>query len=320
LSYVLRSRDGDAAEQASREAIGILERLATHSAAGGDYRGDLALCYNNLAALESQKEKWDAAIGWQQQAIGLQEQMTRKSPGVVRHRSDLAISMNNLGVAYCRAAKSAEADAAFARARNLFATLADDYPDELAYRSSLAALLNNQALALAEVGRHTDALKIYPDAIDAQRKCHERVRGSEVMRDLLSKMYYNFGRSLRAERRLGEAADAALARRQLWQGNGERLLGVAAELADLEAEMQSEPAGNAEIGANRNVGEDVLITLEQSYKAGWPKNFDLAADERFSSLKKNKRFAAKLAELSARPRDSSATQAESSQAPPANTN
>jgi eukaryotic-like serine/threonine-protein kinase len=320
LSFVLRSRDPEAAEQASHEAIGILERLTKQSAAGGDYQGDLALCYNNLAALESQKGQWDAAIGWHQQAIGLQEQMTRKSPGVVRHRSDLAISMNNMGVASCRASKPAEADAAFARARNLFATLADDYPDELAYGSSLAALLNNQALALAEAGRHADALKIYPDAIDAQRKCRERAPNSETLRDLLSKMYYNFGRSLRAERRLGEAADAALARRELWQGNGERLLGVAAELAGVASELQRESPERSEIGASRNVDEDILATLEQSYESGWPKNIDLVADERLSSLKMDKRFAAKVAELSARSKDSAAKQVGSGKAPPDSTN
>ena len=133
-------------------------------------------------------------------------------------------------------------------------------------------------------------------------------------------MYYNFGRSLRAERRLSEAADAALARRELWQGNGERLLGVAAELAEVALEIQRESPETSEIGASHNVDEDILATLEHSYESGWPKNIDLVADERFSSLKKDKRFAAKVAELSARSKNSSANQAGSDKAPPANTN
>ena len=48
------------------------------------------------------------------------------------------------------------------------------------------------------MGRHADALRIYPTAIDAQRKCCDKVPNSEMMRELLSKMYYNFGQSLRA--------------------------------------------------------------------------------------------------------------------------
>jgi serine/threonine protein kinase/tetratricopeptide (TPR) repeat protein len=306
LSFVLRSRDAAAAAKSSREAIDILERLAADSPQGGGYQGDLALCYNNLAALESQKGRWAAAIERHRQAIRLQEQMARKSPGVVRHRSDLAISMNNLGVTYCRASKPAEADAAFAQSRDMFIHLADDYPDEVAYRSSLAALLNNQALALAEVGRHRDALEIYPAAIAAQRSCRERVPASEMMRDLLSKMYYNFGRSLRAERRLDEAADAALARRELWQGNGERLLGVAAELAELNSVQRSQPSEAAPIGAQRKLDEDVLATLDESFRGGWPRGIDVGADERFASLMKNERFAAKVWELSARSKGSAA--------------
>ena len=140
--------------------------------------------------------------------------MVRKSPAVVRYRSDLAISLNNLGMAYCRAGKSAEADAAFGRARELFNTLADDYPDELAYRSSLAALLNNQALALAGVGRHADALADLPDR---HRVPAQVLRQSSRLRNdarTVSKMYYNFGQSLRATGKFDEAMQAALARRR----------------------------------------------------------------------------------------------------------
>ena len=225
--------------------------------------------------------------------------MVRKSPAVVRYRSDLAISLNNLGMAYCRASKSAEADTAFGRARDLFDTLADDYPDELAYRSSLAALLNNQALALAGMGRHADALQIYPTAIDAQRKCCERVPDSEMMRELLSKMYYNFGQSLRATGKFEEAMQAAQARRQLWKGNSERLIGVAAELADLEDALRSQPE-NAKTKTLANaLDQDILATLNQAYESGWPRTIDLA-EPRFVGLKKNERFAAKIAELNER--------------------
>jgi serine/threonine protein kinase len=299
LSFVLRTRDPAAADVASQEAITILERLAKPATTGDDYQDDLALCYNNRAALQIQKGDWKAAIEWHERAIALQEKMVRKSPAVVRYRSDLAISLNNLGMAYCRANKSTEADAAFTRARELFDTLADDYPDELAYRSSLAALLNNQALALAGMGRHADALKIYPTAIDSQRKCCDRVPDSEMMRELLSKMYYNFGQSLRATGKFEEAMQAAQARRQLWKTSGERLVGVAAELADLNEAVAAQPnAANAKTLA-KDLDQDILATLNQAYETGWPRTIDFA-EPRFASLKKNERFAAKIAELNER--------------------
>jgi eukaryotic-like serine/threonine-protein kinase len=300
LSFVLRGHDAAAADKASREAIAILERLAQQPATGDDYGDDLALCYNNRAALASQNQKWEDAIGWHERAIALQDQMARKSPAVVRYRSDLAISLNNLGLAACRAGKTSEADAAFGRARELFSTLVHDYPDELAYRSSLAALLNNQALALAEVGRHADAVAIFPAAIKEQLKSRDRAPDSQTMRDLLSKMYYNFGQSLRAEKRLSEAAQSAIARRELWKGNGERLLGVAAELAEIEAVMRTDRSTPTAERANPNLEDEVLATVQQAYDAGWPGKIDLATEERFAYLKNNERFAAKVAELNER--------------------
>jgi tetratricopeptide (TPR) repeat protein len=225
--------------------------------------------------------------------------MVRKSPAVVRYRSDLAISLNNLGMAYCKANKSRDADAAFGRARDLFDTLADDFPDEIAYRSSLAALLNNQALALAGVGRHADALQIYPKAIGAQRSCFERVPKSDMMRELLSKMYYNYGQSLRAEKRFDEATQAALARRQLWKASGERLLGVAAELAEIGNALPNPPADAKSKSLAKDLDVDILATLNEAYESGWPGTVDLS-EPRFASLKRSEQFANKIAELNER--------------------
>jgi eukaryotic-like serine/threonine-protein kinase len=320
LSFVLRNRDAQQAAQASKEAINILERLAKQSTAASDYQDDLALCYNNRAALCSQKSEWADAIAWHLRAIALQDQMVRKSPAVVRHRSDLAISLNNLGVVYCRASQPAESDVVFRRARELFTTLADDYPDEIAYRSSLAALLNNQALALAGAKRHADALKIYPAAIEAQKRCFARLPDSDVMRDLLSKMYYNLGQSLQAEIRFGEAAAAARARRDLWKANSERLLGVAAELADLDANVQNRLATGTKNDMPLNLGDDVILTLEQAFKSGWPRTIDLESEARFASLKKNERFAAKIAALNKKSTQSAISARNGHDGSPANTN
>ncbi len=297
LSFVLRSRDAEAAEQASREAIAALEHAPRQGEPGDEYQDDLALCYNNLATLESQKGDWREAIASHERAIDLQTQLARKSPAVVRHRSDLAISLNNLGVACCRAGESAKADEAFHRARDLFSQLAEDYPDELSYRSSLAAQLNNQALALAGMGRHGEAIEIYPSAIESQRVCQQRIPKSDLMRDVLSKMYYNFGQSLRAERRWSEAEQTALSRRELWNGNGERLLSVAAELADLRAAMLLDD-GHDNAAVARSVDREVLSTLQHSYDRGWPQAVDLNKDKQFAGIRQNAEYAAKVAELS----------------------
>jgi tetratricopeptide (TPR) repeat protein len=295
LSFVLRNSDPVAANGAVREAIGLLERLAKDHPAEIQFLDDLALCYNNAASLSKQDEQQGEAARWHDRAIELQERLTRKSPAVVRYRSDLAISLNNLGVAHCRAGRNAPADDAFRRARELLATLAGDYPDELAYQSSLAALLNNQALALAAAGRHEEALVIYADAIESQRVCWRQRSDSPLMREVLSKMYYNYAQSLRVEGRFADAGQAALDRREVWVGNGERLLSVAAELAAIAEESRNKTDRLALENGSHNLEDEVVATLRLAHESGWPRDVDLAKDERFASLVKNQRFAAAVA-------------------------
>src|SRR6185503_2849259 len=99
------------------------------------------------------------------------------------------------------------------------------------------------------------------------------------MRELLSKMYFNFGQSLRAEKRWTDAKKAALDRRTLWTGNADRLLGVASELADLRTAALKSPDSKDEI---KLIDRDVLETLQQSYDCGWPREIDLGADKQFA--------------------------------------
>ncbi|HEY3395370.1 MAG TPA: serine/threonine-protein kinase [Lacipirellulaceae bacterium] len=297
LSYVLRKRDPDSAFQIAEEAVVILERLAKSRPDESAFEDDLALCYNNLAALETGRNRLVEASLWHVKAIALQERLARKAPAVVRHRSDLAVSLNNLGVLYCRLEQPDDANAAFARAQQLFTNLAGDYPDELAYRSSFAALINNQALALAEAGRSDEALNIYPAAIESQRAAWAQAPESAIMCDVLSKMYYNYGQSLHAAGRLEEAGQIALARRDIWKGNAQRLFGVAVELAQLDVSSRASTGETTLDGAELSLAEEVVATLWLVHDSGWPGEMDLAADARFAHLHDNEKFAALLAEL-----------------------
>src|SRR5262249_40870116 len=155
----------------------------------------------------------------------------------VRYRSELATSLNNLGVQNCAAGRMADADAAFDRAKELLTTLADDFPEIADYRDSLAALLNNQALSLAGAKRFDEALKIYEESIDLERAGNQSQRTAS-QREALSKIYFNYAAALQTSGQLERAADVALLRAQLWRGDGERLVSVAAEMADLSRQMR----------------------------------------------------------------------------------
>jgi hypothetical protein len=115
----------------------------------------------------------------------------------------------------------------------------------------------------------------------------------------MSKMYYNFGQSLRATEKLDDAMQAALARRQLWKGNSERLIGVAAELAVLNEDARNPSEKTKRKTLAKSLDDVILATLNQAYDSGWPRLIDLA-EPRFASLKKSERFAAKIAELNDR--------------------
>jgi eukaryotic-like serine/threonine-protein kinase len=294
LSYVLAKRDPAAAERAAREAIEILERVSQSSSGGARYQDDLALCYNSLAALESRAGKLPEAIEWYGRAVALEEQMVRKAPAVVRSRSDLAVTLSNLGVALCRAGRTDEAAEPFDRSRELTSTLASDYPDELAYQSSQAALLNNEALALAGVGRHDRAVAIYPQAIEAQRRTWERAPNSNLMQELLSKMYYNEGQSLVALGKWDEAVTTALARRDVWKDNSERLVGVAAELAAIKSEARARGGpprkDRADVELQLTLDDLVIETLRQSIDRDDMRRADLAKDARFAYLHEDPAF------------------------------
>jgi hypothetical protein len=202
----------------------------------------------------------------------------------------LAVSLNNLGVAYCRAGQVDAADEPFAKARDLFANLAGDYPSELAYQSALAGLLNNQALALAGVGRHERAAGLYEAAVKVQRHCWQQVPTSELMQEVLSKMVYNQGRSLSALGRWDAATDAALARREIWRGDGRRLFGVAVELADIGRAVVDQTAGSDEL--RQRVDRETVATLQQAFDNGYqdPHDRTLTFDQRFTHLRDNRQF------------------------------
>jgi tetratricopeptide (TPR) repeat protein len=315
LSYVLRKRNVNAAENAAHEALAVLKPLAQRHPTHLEYQDDLALCYHNIAALESAQGRLSNAINWHGEAILLQERLVRKSPAVVRHRSDLATSLNNLGVAYSRLNQPSEADAVFARARELLAILADDYPDDPAYRRSLGALLNNQALALASAGRHDVAMGIYRTAIKLERACSRRQGESATSRETLSKIYSNFGQSLRMAGRLRESADTALARRDLWQGNGEKLLAIALELAEICRQRVDGSDPSFSEAVLRSLEDEVVATLRMAHECGWPGKTNLATDERFACLNCNERFAAFIAQLTPRATEARAKKPDGSDEP-----
>ena len=289
LSFIQRQLDADLAEKSARRAVEILSQFAESPDASDACRADLALCYSNLAAIQSKEARTDEAIESYQKAVSLRESLLRKSPSIVRHRSELAASLNNLALLEIGQGDVSAAAEAFRYANRLFAALLADYPDQVAYASGWAALLNNQALALAKIQRYDDAIEVYSQAVAVQQRVVEQLGDSPTVRLALSRMVYNYSQALQAVGRFDEAVELALSRRQLWQGNGERLFGVAVELAQIlhRKERQDELMDKSSAELLRSAG---VATLQESLEAGHRPQIDLEVDPRFEALRDDPRF------------------------------
>lgn len=282
LSFVQRSADSTLAEQSAMRAVEILEELVATSNSE-DSQADLALCYCNLAAIQAAAERVDVAMESYRRAIDLRESLMRKSPQVVQHRSELGASLNNLALLEISTGDIASAVQSFRLANRLFASLLADFPEEVAYASGWAALLNNQALSLANIDRHDEAITAFDRAIEVQTNIIDHSGPTDQSEQALSRMYFNAGQSLQSLGRWDKALEYALARRELWQGDGERLFGVAVELASIVQ-------GSRDAGTNLEVTA-ILETLQQLLETGWKPATDLAADPRFAMLQELPGFA-----------------------------
>ncbi len=273
LGYVQRQVDADQAQRSTRQAVELLEQVGRNSLASAECVADLSLCYSNLAAIQGNADRTDEAIASYRRAIALRESLVRKSPGVVRYRSELAANLNNLALLSIRTGDPTTAGESFGYANRLFAELLEDYPAQAAYASGWAALLNNQGLALANNDRHDEAIRAYAQAVEVQRQVWKQFPATPLLRDTLSRIYYNYSQSLQQSGRPADAIEQALARRDLWHGNGDRLFSVAVELARIAA--SDSPSSNDQI-------EGALIaTLELALLAGYQPETKLSEDIRF---------------------------------------
>jgi serine/threonine protein kinase len=273
LSFVEREVDWARAENSSRRAIVLLAALTEENEADDSVQADLALCENNLGAILAHRQAWGEAAASYRHAITLQERLVRRAPAVVSYRRDLAVSWNNLGQTLdaASAAESAgKAAEAFAEAERIVAVLVEDFPDELAFRSLYGAVENNQAMVLEAAGNREAALAAFAQAITQQRVAFARAPRVSEYREHLSKHYFNYGRALRAAGQPDKAAQAALARRDLWRGDGRRLGQVTVELAEAAVAVRELTAGD---GADTDeladeLENEVEATLREAAAAG----------------------------------------------------
>ncbi len=271
-SFMEQEHDWTAAEASCRAAVSLLTQLVEESKddQSASARSDLALSYNNLAAILGHQSKNDDAIVAFQQAVKLQEQLVRQAPVVVQYRSDLAITWNNLAQALARDDQNTEAASAYERAQVLFEQLVGDFPRDIRFRSSLAGVLNNRGMASELAGDFQQALVAYKQAIEHQQIAVLQAPQQTQYRDFLSKHYFNCARTLRTLNEPAAAVKMALERRKLWEDNGEQLFQVAMELGVVGDAI---PADSQDKKFSRErVLDEAIVTLQQAEATGYAVN------------------------------------------------
>jgi tetratricopeptide (TPR) repeat protein len=244
LSSVLSTTDADAAVEVFSKLITIQRELVEADPINRLYQADLARSYTNLGFVLCGRKDWKNAELCYGDAILIQENLLSASPFAAAYRRDLAISYNNLGMLQSRSGNLQQAVSSFRAAEQLQGRLLADAPSDVQLLSNQGSVLNNLGLALDRMGDAAAAESEFRDAIQYQKQALEATSDDAPLRVLLSRHYFNYGRSLRKQEKFDEAVTAAIERSALWPGDSERLISVADELATNYSAMLNVPSAS----------------------------------------------------------------------------
>lgn len=276
------------AAQWYEQVVELQSRAAAARPGALKFRSDLALAYNNLGAAQSRAKQVAEAAAAYEKAIAIQRELARVAPAQKSYRSDLAVSLNNLALAETSLGRVAEAEQSYRQALELLEFLVAHTPEDPRLRSSLGGIYNNLGMAFEKMQRYEEAAASFQSAVTHQQFAHSQAPAVSRYRDFLSNHYSNYGRVLRRLRQPDEATRVALARRELWPGDPERLLGVAEELA-LASRLRS--SSTRAITPEQCAGYAV-DTLREARAAGWNPPPEFYRTEPFASLRSYPGFSA----------------------------
>jgi serine/threonine-protein kinase len=183
------------AEEAYRQAIPILQRLADEFPDAPEHRRELAVSYSSLGWLlygTSRNPEAEAAI---RRAIALQEPLVAGSQRAPAYRRELATSFSRLGLLLTPRAP-AEAANAFHRSLELRRQLAAEYPDEADYWSDLGVTLSNLARLLRVRGEFAAARRVLEEAVRHQEAALKTNPQHVRYRRFLVLAHWNTGKTL----------------------------------------------------------------------------------------------------------------------------
>ncbi len=287
LAAVCEASQPARAAELYEKALLIQRKVVNVQPKNPKFQRELALTYNNLGAQESRADRVTEAAESYRQAIEIQSVLVRQSPEQNSYRRDLAVSCNNLGLAESKLGQLAGAERSFAQALEIQEKLVSDDPGNIELCSSLGGIYNNRGIVLENLDRFGESAECYRKAVACQQIAYSHAQQVTRYRDFLSKTYFNYGRVLRELGRADEAVRVALARKELWPDQPDRLFSVAEELARAGALLAGGKQSDLSLESCQTLA---LETLEEAVKAGFQLPADLGTRESFAVLRERREF------------------------------
>ncbi len=263
------------------------EKAVAASPGMAEYERDLALTCNNLGAAQSRAQRTSDAVNSYGRAIEIQRRLVAAAPSHKLYRRDLAVSWNNLGLVHSGLSHADEAQQSFRQALAIQEPLAAQCPNDTSLQSSLGGIYNNLGIVLEGSGQQEAAAEAYKTALSHQLAAFNRAPNVADYRVFLSKHYYNYGRLLRQLGKPEEAARIALARKQLWPRDPERLFTVAEELAQA-SHLLTKSRGTGMTA--EECATLAISTLQQAVDAGLKFSSGLSSKESLAGIREDARF------------------------------
>jgi eukaryotic-like serine/threonine-protein kinase len=139
----IRKRLGkiEAAEQAYRQALAVLDGLVSSDLAEPVYRNALAEAHNELSYILHDEERWTEAERETKKAASLWDALAREQPEIAEYRLKLASAVHRLGRWFSNQKRLIEAETEYRLALDVAERLAKENPEVVVYQISLAEIL-----------------------------------------------------------------------------------------------------------------------------------------------------------------------------------
>jgi serine/threonine-protein kinase len=203
-----RLGEGQEAEAAYREALGLYQYLAADFPGRPEFRQDLAKTHGNLGNLLQDTGRPKEAEAAYAAALAIQKQLAADFPSRPEFRWELAKTHHNLGNLLKDTGRLQEAEAAFRDALAIFKQLAADFPGRPEFRRELAGSHYSLGVLLKDTGRLKGAEAAYADSLAIQKRLAADFPGRPELRQRLANSLNSLGNLLKDTGRPKEAEAA----------------------------------------------------------------------------------------------------------------